>query len=388
MFTEGQTGIYIHWPFCQTKCPYCDFNIYLRRDHDETDWINAYLAAIRSYQSLMPEREIVSIYFGGGTPSLMKPSEVAAIIEAVGKNWRVAQDVEITLEANPTSTEMEKFAAFRQAGVNRLSLGVQSLRDDALKFLGRLHSADDVRRAIDIAHASFERFTFDLIYARPGQSVADWEAELRAAIPLMKGHLSAYQLTIKEGTAFERQVARGDFKLAGDDDLAEFYDRTGEIMAANGMPAYEVSNYGAAGQESRHNMVYWLYQDYIGIGPGAHGRITYGGQKYAAEDHKRPADWMAAVARQGHGATAHEPVLPREQFEEILMGGLRVKQGADIARAQAQTGLDWHDVIEPERLRVMLDQGWLRWDAGQTRLIPSQDGWLRVDSILPYILKE
>jgi len=385
LFKEGQCGVYIHWPFCLSKCPYCDFNIYLRRDHDEGEWLDAYLQSVRTYQSLMPDREIVSIYFGGGTPSLMKTSEVSAIIDEVGKGWRVANDVEITLEANPTSTEMDKFAAFKSAGVNRLSLGVQSLRDDALKFLGRLHSSADVRRAIDIADQVFERFTFDLIYARPDQSLAQWESELKEAIPIMKGHLSAYQLTIKEGTAFARQVARGDFKLADDDMLADFYTMTGEIMSAHGMPSYEVSNYGAAGQESRHNMVYWLYQDYIGIGPGAHGRIGYAGQKFASEDCKRPSDWMNAVARQGHGSIAHEPIEPRDQFEEILMGGLRVKEGADLSRAEAETGLAWRDVIDTKRLDVLIDQSWLHLQ--DERLVPSREGWLRVDSILPFILK-
>ena len=385
MFNEGQSGVYIHWPFCLSKCPYCDFNIYLRREHDADDWLNAYLQSVRSYQSIMPGREIVSIYFGGGTPSLMKPSEVAAIIDQIGENWRIANDVEITLEANPTSTEIDKFAAFKAAGVNRLSLGVQSLRDDALEFLGRLHDSSDVRRAIDIADKVFDRFTFDLIYARPGQSLAQWEQELNDAIPLMKGHLSAYQLTIKEGTAFARQVARGEFKLADDDMLAEFYTLTSDVMASHGMPPYEVSNYGAIGQESRHNMIYWLYQDYIGIGPGAHGRVGYGGQKYASEDHKRPSDWMEAVANQGYGAIAHDPIDARDQFEEILMGGLRVKEGVDLNRAETKTGLSWRDVIDMSRLNILIDQGWLSMEG--SRVIPSREGWLRVDSILPYILK-
>jgi len=259
------------------------------------------------------------------------------------------------------------------------------LRDDALKFLGRLHSSADVRRAIDIADQVFERFTFDLIYARPDQTLAQWEQELKEAIPLMKGHLSAYQLTIKEGTAFARQVARGDFKLADDDMLAEYYNMTCDMMAVHDMPSYEVSNYGAAGQESRHNMVYWLYQDYIGIGPGAHGRIGYAGQKFASEDCKRPSDWIEAVARQGHGSIAHEPIAARDQFEEILMGGLRVKEGVDLARAEAETGLAWRDVIDTNRLEVLIEQNWLNLE--DSRLVPSREGWLRVDSILPFILK-
>ena len=385
MFKEGQIGVYIHWPFCLSKCPYCDFNVYLRREHDAQDWLKAYLQSIRTYQSLMPGREVVSIYFGGGTPSLMAPNEVRAIIDEVTGGWGVSDQVEITLEANPTSTEMNKFEAFRQAGVNRLSLGVQSLRDEALSFLGRLHSSDDVRRALGIASKVFDRFTFDLIYARPGQTLTGWKQELQEAIPLMKGHLSAYQLTIKPGTPFARQVDRGDLKLADDDCLADFYTMTSDVMTDHGMPPYEVSNYGAAGQESRHNMVYWLYQDYVGIGPGAHGRIGYAGQKFSTEDYKRPGDWMAAVQRQGHGAHGHAPISPQDQFEEILMGGLRVKTGVDLDRAELKSGYTWCDGIDTQRLQVLVEQGWLSFE--RNHLSPSREGWLRVDSILPYILK-
>lgn len=388
MFKEGQTGLYIHWPFCATKCPYCDFNIYLRRDHDEREWLEAYLTSIRTHHALMPEAEIVSIYFGGGTPSLMHPSDVQAMIDTVAGCWGLADDVEITLEANPVSTEIEKFKAFRAAGVNRLSLGVQSLYDDALAFLGRLHRSGDVMRAMDIARDTFDRFTFDLIYARPGQSLKDWEAELLEAIPFMKGHLSAYQLTIKEGTAFERQVARGDFKPPDDDVTADFYTLTGDIMAAHGMPAYEVSNYGAAGQESRHNMIYWHYMDYIGIGAGAHGRISYGGQKFSTEDYKRPAQWMEAVQRSGHGAIDHTPLPPQEQFSEMLMGGLRLSGPLDLGAAARRCGLaDWHELVDTGHIGNLAREGWLEFDAGRGLITPSREGWLRTDSILPYILK-
>lgn len=385
MFREGQTGIYIHWPFCETKCPYCDFNIYLRRDHDEGDWLEAYLTSIRTHRDLMPDAEIISIYFGGGTPSLMKADDVGAIINEAAKCWTLAPDVEITLEANPTSSEMDKFKAFKAAGVNRLSLGVQSLQDDALKFLGRLHNSADVFRAIDIAHNTFDRFTFDLIYARPGQTLSAWEQELREAIPYMNGHLSAYQLTIKEGTAFERQVARGDFPPPDSDLGADFYDLTCDIMAAHGMPAYEVSNYGAAGHESRHNQVYWHYADYIGIGAGAHGRITYGGQKYAVEDHKRPSDWMAAVAAQGHGAIEHLPLSPEEQFSEMLMGGLRLTSGLDLNGMALRCGVNWRNQVDENKLNNLQREGWLLRESDI--ITPTREGWLRIDSILPYILR-
>lgn len=386
MFKKGQTGIYIHWPFCLSKCPYCDFNIYLRRDHDEHAWLEAYLTSIRTHAKLLPEREIVSIYFGGGTPSLMRPYEIEAIISEIQKNWHVACDVEITLEANPVSTEMEKFSAFRSAGINRLSLGVQSLQDEALKFLGRLHESKDVRRAIDIAHATFDRFTFDLIYARPGQSVGAWERELLDAIPLMKGHLSAYQLTIKEGTAFERQVARGNFKTIDDDECAEFYTTTNAIMAAHGMPAYEVSNYAAAGHESRHNSIYWHAQDYIGVGPGAHGRITLAdGSKYITEDYKRPAEWMDAIAKNDHGSKPHEALTPEEHFTEILMGGLRLRTGFDLNDAAEKSGACANTLLDNSKIDALCAEGWITKSG--TRITPTEDGWLRLDSILPFILR-
>lgn len=387
MFTKGQTGLYIHWPFCATKCPYCDFNVYLRRDHDERQWLAAYLTAIRTHAQLLPDAEIVSIYFGGGTPSLMSPSEVQAIIDTTAESWRVAKNVEITLEANPVSTEIDKFKAFRQAGVNRLSLGVQSLYDEALAFLGRLHRSGDVLRAIDIARDTFDRFTFDLIYARPGQSLQDWERELLEAVPFMKGHLSAYQLTIKEGTAFERQVQRGDFKPLDDDIMSGFYTMTNDIMTAHGMPSYEVSNYGAAGQESRHNLIYWHYQDYIGIGAGAHGRISYAGQKYATEDYKRPSDWLRAVEQTGHGATAHLALPPEERFSELLMGRLRLLEPLDLNKAALSCGLqDWRSQMDIANMRRLAQEGWLSFDERKSLLTPNREGWLRTDAILPFIL--
>lgn len=385
MFQKGQIGIYIHWPFCLSKCPYCDFNIYLTQKQDEAKWLNAYLKSIQTHYNLMPDREVVSIYFGGGTPSLMKPSEVEAIINKITKIWNVANDIEITLEANPTSTEINKFESFKAAGVNRLSLGVQSLRDDVLKFLGRLHNSDEVHRAIKIADQCFDRFTFDLIYALPDQSLAEWERDLKAAIPYMKGHLSAYQLTIKGGTAFEKQEARGDFKLPSDDVTADFYNLTNDIMAAHSMPAYEISNYGAAGQESRHNMIYWHYQDYIGIGPGAHGRIKIDGRKFATEDFKRPSDWAAAVETKGHGSLEYVELSPEDQFEEILMGGLRLTSGIDLDNLDAQTGLDHRKLLDENHLNIAAEQGWLK--LSDKNITPTREGWLRADSLLPYILK-
>lgn len=385
MFQEGQIGVYIHWPFCLSKCPYCDFNVYLKQTHDTQDWLNAYLTSIKTHQKLMPDAQVVSIYFGGGTPSLMKPSEVEAIINEVHKGWRVIGDVEITLEANPTSTEIDKFESFKSAGVNRLSLGVQSLRDDVLKFLGRLHNSDEVKRAIKVADQCFDRFTFDLIYALPDQSLEEWRGDLLHAIPYMKGHLSAYQLTIKGGTAFEKQEERGDFKMLSDDVTVDFYNLTNDIMAEYDMSAYEVSNYGVKGQESRHNCVYWHYQDYVGIGPGAHGRISYDDQKYASEDYKKPSEWMGAVQQNGHGSKRHEELSAEEQFTEIVMAGLRLVDGINLTSLEKQTGLNPMQYLDIECLRKLEAEGFLLFD--NVTIKPTREGWLRIDSILPHILK-
>ncbi|MFP4313542.1 MAG: radical SAM family heme chaperone HemW [Alphaproteobacteria bacterium] len=386
MFQQGQMGIYIHWPFCVSKCPYCDFNVYLNNKHESKVWRDAYLHSIKTYKNLMPDREVVSIYFGGGTPSLMAPELAGDIITAIRESWPCADNIEITLEANPTSAEIDKFKAFSEAGVNRLSLGVQSLRDDVLKFLGRLHGSDEVLRAINIANGVFHRFTFDLIYALPNQTLQEWERDLKAAIPMMKGHLSAYQLTVKGGTAFEKQEARGDFTLPDSDKAADFYNLTNDIMADHDMPAYEVSNYGASGQESRHNLVYWHYQDYIGIGPGAHGRITINGNKYATQDYKKPEDWLRAVNENGKGCEVFDELSVQDRLEEILMGGLRIKEGIDLQKLGGQTGLNPQEKLDWEHIEIACAQGWLDYREGRY-LIPSREGWLRCDSLLPYILK-
>jgi oxygen-independent coproporphyrinogen-3 oxidase len=378
-------GIYIHWPFCLSKCPYCDFNIYLLNDQDDKRWIDAYLKSIKTYAALMPRRDVISLYFGGGTPSLMKPDDVAAIIETVRENFNLAKDAEITLEANPTSTEIKKFRDFRAAGVNRISIGVQSLRDDVLKFLGRLHGADDVRRAIDIARSVFERMTFDLIYALPDQTLSDWERDLKAAIPLMQGHLSAYQLNINEGTAFAAKAARGELILPLDDRAADFYKLTGDIMADAGMPGYEISNYGAAGQESRHNMIYWRYDDYIGIGPGAHGRITLDGRKHATLDHKTPSEWLKLVEMQGHGTPEMEPLGSADYFTEKLLMGLRIRDGVDLDNLSVETNLAWRDMIHENQIAIIQSEGWAEFVGQTLRLTP--EGWLRADGIAQVLLK-
>ena len=272
MFRANQMGVYIHWPFCAAKCPYCDFNSHVRGDFDQTKWADAYVQTIRHYAELVPDKQVVAIFFGGGTPSLMEPQTVERIIDAVQSTWPIANDVEITLEANPTSVETQKFEGFRSAGVNRVSLGVQALDDNDLKFLGREHSVDEALKAIEIAGAVFERYSFDLIYGRPDQSLEDWEVELKKALKYVRGHLSLYQLTIERNTPFYMQYHRGEFAIPDDVQGAEFYHATQDIMEAGGLPTYEVSNHASAGHECRHNQIYWHMADYIGIGAGASRR--------------------------------------------------------------------------------------------------------------------
>jgi len=323
-------AVYIHWPFCAAKCPYCDFNSHVREAIDETRWRVALAAEINHFAALVPNHEVTSIFFGGGTPALMDPATVGALIAQVAAHWPLATDVEITLEANPTSAEAARFAAFAANGVNRLSLGVQALDDEALAALGRRHDAAMALDALAMARAVFDRVSFDLIYARPGQDAAGWAGELRRALDLSAGHLSAYQLTIERGTAFYQARARGDLVLPDEEEGAAFYEITQELCAAAGLPAYEVSNHAAAGQECRHNLSYWRMEDYIGVGPGSHGRPA----GRATEQHRSPERWLAAVERAGHGTRSSTPLGPRERDLERLMMGLRLREGVDLARLE------------------------------------------------------
>lgn len=377
-------GVYIHWPFCAAKCPYCDFNSHVRARVDHARWQEAYRAAIRHYAEKLPERLVVSVFFGGGTPSLMPASTVAAVIDEIQRGWRVVNDLEVTLEANPTSVEAEKFAAFREAGVTRVSLGVQALNDDDLAFLGREHSAAEAVQAIAIAQDHFERTSFDLIYARPRQTMAAWEEELRRAVDLAHGHLSLYQLTIERSTPFYMRHARDEFPMPGDAQGADFYGLTQEVTAAAGLPAYEVSNHAAAGQECRHNLVYWRYADYIGIGPGAHGRFTVQGKKYASRDHSAPEVWLERVEAGGTGAHPLESLSPEDRFTEGLMMGLRLTDGVDIAALSGESGKEFASMINQDNLRTIIGQEWAVYDGRTLRL--TQEGTLRLNAILPFLL--
>lgn len=334
--TDKPLALYVHWPFCKKKCPYCDFNSHVRAQVDYAAWQSALLRELRYWRQRVAGNAISSIFFGGGTPSLMPPGIVAALIAEVRALWPASGDIEITLEANPTSVEAANFAVLREAGVNRVSLGVQSLRAESLAFLGREHSADEALEAVALARAIFPRYSFDLIYALPGQTLAGWETELRAALPHARGHLSLYQLTIEANTAFHHQyhVAKS-FALPEDDLAADLYALTQSILRDAGMPAYEISNHAAPGQESRHNLSYWRSDAYLGIGPGAHGRVNIEGQRYATHTLKSPERWLEQVQKQGHGLEEETLLTPLERDEERVLMGLRlVQEGLDMAALQ------------------------------------------------------
>jgi oxygen-independent coproporphyrinogen-3 oxidase len=338
----GGFGLYIHWPFCQAKCPYCDFNSHVAAQIDQSRWVSCYLFEIERYSSEVPGRTLSSIYFGGGTPSLMAPETVAEILSAARAAWPAANDLEVTLEANPTSVEAGRFRGFRDAGVNRVSMGLQALNDTDLRLLGRLHSAAEGRKAFDIARQVFPRISFDLIYARQHQSPEAWRAELTEALALAADHLSLYQLTIEPGTAFGDRHARGRLPgLVDDDTAAGMYDMTQEMCAAVGLPAYEVSNHASDLAQSRHNLVYWRGGDYVGIGPGAHGRLTLNGQRTATETELSPTGWLKAVEARGSGETLREVIEPDAQAEEYAMMALRLSEGLDRARYAAMRGRDF-----------------------------------------------
>ena len=384
MFRPNQMGVYIHWPFCEARCPYCDFNAHVRDSIDQDEWVKAYLRAIEYYAEILPDKQIVSIFFGGGTPSLMQPKTVEAIIDKVQACWSVANDIEISLETNPTSAENDKFAGFKNAGVNRVSLGVQALDDEQLSFLGRTHDLKEALAAIELAKTHFDRFSFDLIYARPDQTLAAWEQELTRAIELSAGHLSLYQLTIERNTPFYMRHSRGEFAIPDDVAGADFYELTQNITEAAAMPAYEVSNHAQAGHECRHNQIYWHMADYIGIGAGAHGRFVQGAAKYATRDHAAPEIWKDRVMDDRHGAHAPEHLTNEDIFHEILMMGLRLKDGISRSSLEERTGLSFFDQVDPQKFKTAAEEGWVVEDHDQIRL--SRQGMLRLNALVSYLL--
>jgi putative oxygen-independent coproporphyrinogen III oxidase len=374
-------ALYVHWPFCVSKCPYCDFNSHVRDSVDQAVWRDALLADLRHEAGVLPGRTVGSIFFGGGTPSLMPPETVAAVIAEADALWGLADDVEITLEANPNSVEVANFADLAAAGVNRVSIGVQSFDPEVLEFLGRAHSQDEARRAIAAAQSCFDRVSFDLIYARPGQSLAAWESELADALAFGTDHLSLYQLTIEPGTRFATLAAKGDLTIPDGDAAADLFDATQAMTRAAGLPRYEVSNHARIGQESRHNLAYWRYADYAGVGPGAHGRR----RNQATERHKKPENFIAAVTRNGHGLKVEADLPPHERATEAMLMGLRLTYGVDLARIEARSGLARDEFVDAGAVARLAGQGLMRQDGD--RLAVTDEGILLLDSILSAVVR-
>lgn len=373
-------GIYVHWPFCQTICPYCDFNVHTAIDIDDAAWRDGLLADMSHFAADTPGRTVTSLYFGGGTPSLMPPKTVGAVIDAIGQHWAVADDIEITLETNPTSSERGRFQAFRAAGVNRLSVGIQSLDDNALSFLGRDHSGTDGLKALADAQRIFDRTTFDMIYALPDQSINHWQRELTSVLDHAGGHMSLYQLTIESGTAFNKTGV-----VSADPDLAaDMYDITQDVMSANGRPAYEVSNHAIPGDESRHNLTGWRGGDYVGIGPGGHGRVSIDGDAFGTHQIHNPSRWLEKVRKDGHGTAKRRPLSPQERARELIMMGLRLSEGIYKQRFVAVTGIDIGDVLDHDAKAQLIAGGFLV--ESDTHLATSPSGRLLLNGLLDRLI--
>ena len=350
---NGGFGIYVHWPFCAAKCPYCDFNSHVSDKIYEKQWVTSYLVELDRLFQTIGSRPLKTVFFGGGTPSLMSPELVDQILSKIFSLWPRSNDLEVSLEANPTSVEAGRFNGYQQAGVNRISLGVQALNDADLKRLGRLHSVKEAHLAFDISRNTFDRVSFDLIYARQNQTLTDWRSELGQALSMAIDHVSLYQLTIEQGTAFGDRYAIGKLSGLPNEDLgADLFEATQDICGEFGFPAYEISNHAKNGAECRHNMVYWRYGDYAGIGPGAHGRLTINGQRRATAAFRNPEDWLEAV-RQGCGYETNELLSPKDQATEYLVMGLRINEGIDQARYRALSGCD----LDQEKISILVDQG-------------------------------
>ncbi len=371
-------AVYVHWPFCASKCPYCDFNSHVRHQPpDQARYVAAFRREIAHRAALTPGRSVTSVFFGGGTPSLMQPESVGAILDAIGGAWAVDSGAEVTLEANPTSVEAERFAGYRAAGVNRVSLGVQALNDPDLRRLGRMHSAEEALRAVRIAASLFERYSFDLIYARPNQTPDAWRTELEQAIAHAAEHLSLYQLTIEPGTWFERLHQAGKLTVPNEEAARVLYEVTQEVCEARGLAAYEVSNHARPGAESRHNLVYWRYGEYAGVGPGAHGRLVRPNGRVATATECHPETWLAQVEHEGHGLVEEEWLSAEAEGDEFLVMGLRLKEGIDPARYRALTGRD----LDEARIRELEEQGFLARRPG-SRLAVTREGFPVLNAVV------
>ncbi len=371
-------GVYVHWPFCAAKCPYCDFNSHVRHNGvDQQRYTAAFERELQTMRERVGAREVTSIFLGGGTPSLMQPATVAAILDRIGKLWTVRERAEVTLEANPSSVEAERFRGYRAAGVNRVSLGVQALNDADLKFLGRLHTTGEALHAIGLAREIFPRLSFDLIYARPGQTVDGWASELEQAIGYAADHLSLYQLTIEEGTPFFALHQAGKLAVPNADLAAELYQLTQDVTERNGLPAYEISNHARPGAESRHNLVYWRYGSYVGVGPGAHGRFIEDGSRTVTIAEKIPELWLAQVEQTGHGITDGETLTGSQSADEFLLMGLRLKEGIDLKRYDQLAD----EPIDAERIRILSEEGLVE-PSGENRLRATPSGMLVLDAVV------
>ena len=375
---EPAFAVYVHWPFCLSKCPYCDFNSHVRgAPVDEARFLAAFRAEIAHRAGMTPGRRVDTVFFGGGTPSLMRPATVGGILDAIASRWSLAPDAEVTLEANPTSVEAERFRGYRAAGVNRVSLGVQALNDADLKALGRLHTAEEALAAVAIAAAVFERSSFDLIYARPGQTPAAWAAELEEAIGRAAEHLSLYQLTIEPDTIFEKLHRAGKIRTPDEDTARALWDVTQEVTTRRGLPAYEVSNHARPGAESRHNLVYWRTHDYAGVGPGAHGRLTTSGGRRAQATERHPEMWLTVVEGEGHGLVSDEELSAEEQGDEFLLMGLRLREGIDPQRFFLVAGRP----LDRERIDSLAADGMIeRRPDGRLRI--TRDGLPLLDAVV------
>jgi len=378
-------GLYVHWPFCLSKCPYCDFNSHVSGAVDNDRWRRALLHELESLATRVTSRHLKSVFFGGGTPSLMDPDTTAVIIEAARNIWPNNAEPEITLEANPTSAETFRLRSFRAAGVNRLSLGIQALNDEDLAFLGRTHMAREALGALDIAKSCFERVSFDLIYARPRQSLVSWEAELRQAIALTSEHLSVYQLTIEPGTQFHARHGRGEIPLPDEDLGGAMFELTRALLAGAGLPAYEISNHARPGAECQHNLVYWRSQDYLGIGPGAHSRITrQNGHRYSLRAHRAPSIWLDHVEKYGQGVIEEASLSRWESVVEFLMMGLRLTEGVSRSRLEFIAEESLEDMFNANDLAALIDQGYIRVD--RTVIQATESGLQRLDGVLAMLL--
>ena len=382
--SQNKLAVYIHWPFCKSKCPYCDFNSHVEGKIDHDKWLNAYLTEIEFFKNKIGKRNVTSIFFGGGTPSLMQPNVVEKILNKISLEFNVGEKTEITLEANPTSIEMGKMRDFKKAGVNRVSIGVQALNEKDLKFLGRQHSPNEAKEALKTAAGIFNNFSFDLIYARPEQDVATWKKELSEALKIANNHLSLYQLTIEKGTEFYSQFNKKQFVMPSEELAAEFYEQTLETMEKQGLPAYEVSNHAKPGFECQHNISYWEYDEYLGIGPGAHGRVNFDGKRHATMMIHSPDAWLKSVKEKGHGLQNNEAVDDETIIEEILMMGMRLSTGLSFEKFKAASGKTFNEVFDVNKVRKLEDLGLTK--LLEDKIIATKQGQMVLNSLTSKLL--